>query len=44
MNSKEFLEMDLVVYACNPSTEKAKAEEHEFKASLGYTVSLRPFL
>jgi hypothetical protein len=30
----------MVKHACNPSTQKAKAEDHEFKSSLGYTVRL----
>jgi hypothetical protein len=32
----------VVVHAYNPSTQETKAEDREFKASLGYTV--RPYL
>jgi hypothetical protein len=29
-----------VVHVCNPSTWEAKAEDHEFKANLGYIARL----
>lgn len=31
----------MVAYACNPIISEVEQEDHEFKASLSYTVDLR---
>jgi hypothetical protein len=33
-------ELDVVANVCNPSTQEAKAEDHEFEASLNYIVGM----
>jgi hypothetical protein len=30
------MEPDVVAYACNPSTQRLRKEDHKFKDSLGY--------
>jgi hypothetical protein len=39
---KEKHQLGVVVHSCNPSTQEQRQENHEFKTSLGYTVSSRP--
>jgi hypothetical protein len=33
----------MIAYAWNAACRRLRQEDHEFKASLGYTVSSRPF-
>lgn len=41
-NYKIFGMLDVVMYTCNSGTWEMEHEGQEFKASLGYTVSLGP--
>lgn len=39
--SKRGSRLSMVAYACNPIISEVEQEDHEFKASLSYTVDLR---